>query len=180
MFHVDHAALLYLVEKQALTGKLARWMLLLQEFEFTIQHRPGTQRAIADYLSKLGNGNNAIMRDDDFPVADILRVAAIATQDEKSFPDRWPMEMTYFLTTGLPPPQLRMDEKKRLTVQSHNFFLVAGVLYHKGSDGIWSCGIRQEEKEAVLREAHCGTVGGHYVLGDKSLRMGREKNKESG
>ena len=30
-FHVDHAALLYLVSKQSLTGKLARWMLLLQE-----------------------------------------------------------------------------------------------------------------------------------------------------
>ena len=29
-FHVDHAALLYLVSKQSLTGKLARWMLLLQ------------------------------------------------------------------------------------------------------------------------------------------------------
>ena len=28
-FHVGHAALLYLVSKQALTGKLARWMLLL-------------------------------------------------------------------------------------------------------------------------------------------------------
>ena len=37
-FYVDHMTLLYLVEKQALTGKLARWMLLLQEFEFTIQH----------------------------------------------------------------------------------------------------------------------------------------------
>ena len=33
-FHVDHAALLYLVGKQALIGKLARWMLLLQEFDF--------------------------------------------------------------------------------------------------------------------------------------------------
>ena len=35
-FHVDHAALLYPVSKQTLTGKLARWMLLLQEFEFDI------------------------------------------------------------------------------------------------------------------------------------------------
>ena len=33
-FHVDHSALLYLVNKQALTGWLARWMLLLQEFDF--------------------------------------------------------------------------------------------------------------------------------------------------
>ena len=28
-FHVDHSALLYLVNKQALTSRLARWMLLL-------------------------------------------------------------------------------------------------------------------------------------------------------
>ena len=35
-FHVDHAALLYLVSKQSLTGKLAQWMLLLQEFNFDI------------------------------------------------------------------------------------------------------------------------------------------------
>ena len=34
--HVNHAALLYLVSKQWLTGKLARWMLLFQEFDFDI------------------------------------------------------------------------------------------------------------------------------------------------
>ena len=37
-FHVDHSAPLYLVNKQALTGRLARWILLLQEFDFQIQH----------------------------------------------------------------------------------------------------------------------------------------------
>ena len=36
IFHVDHATLLYLVSKQALTGELARFMLLLQEFDFDI------------------------------------------------------------------------------------------------------------------------------------------------
>ena len=39
--NVDRSALLYLVNKQALTGRLARWMLLLQEFDFQIQHRLG-------------------------------------------------------------------------------------------------------------------------------------------
>ena len=29
-FHVDHSTLVYLVQQQNLTGKLARWMLLLQ------------------------------------------------------------------------------------------------------------------------------------------------------
>ena len=69
---MDHAALLYLVEKQALTGKLARWMLLLQEFDVVIQHRPGTQHAVADFLSKLDNGEQVTKDDDDFPDADIL------------------------------------------------------------------------------------------------------------
>ena len=112
MFHVDHAALLYLVEKQALTGKLARWMLLLQEFDFTIQHRSGTKHAVADFLSRVDNGDNVGRDDEDFPCADILRIATRASQVEMNFPDHWLVEMTYFLTTGLPPLQLRMDEKK--------------------------------------------------------------------
>ena len=72
------------------------------------------------------------------------------------------MEMTYFLTTGLPPPQLRTDEKKRLPVRSRNFCLVEGVLYNKGIDGIWRHGIREDEKDTVIREAHYGTAGGLY------------------
>ena len=39
-----------------MTGKIARWTLLLQEFEFDIFHRPGVQHAIADYLSRLESG----------------------------------------------------------------------------------------------------------------------------
>ena len=76
-FHIDHAALLYLVSKQALTGKLARWMLLLQEFEFDIQHRPGTQHAVADYLSRIENGADLVDDDDDdFPDGAILHIEA--------------------------------------------------------------------------------------------------------
>ena len=66
--------------------------------------------------------------------------------------------MTYFLST-----QLRMDEKKRLVLRSQNFFLVEGILYHKGSNGISWRGIRQEKKNTVLREADCDTTRGHYT-----------------
>ena len=53
---MDHSTLLYLVSKQELTGKPARWTLLLQEFEFNIVHRLGVQHAVADYLSWLESG----------------------------------------------------------------------------------------------------------------------------
>ena len=91
------------------------------------------------------------------------------SQDEKSFLDCWLMEMTYFFTTGLPPPQLRTIEKKRLAVWSRNFCLVEGVLNHKGNDGIRRRRIREDEKEAVVLEAHCGMVGRHYT-GDVTAR----------
>ena len=67
-FHVDHSVLLYLVSKQELTRKLARWTLLLQEFEFDILHRPGVQHVVADYLSCLASGDSEGKGvKDDFP-----------------------------------------------------------------------------------------------------------------
>ena len=111
-------------------------MLLLQEYEFEIQHRLGTHHAIVDYVSRISKGNEAIAGHNDFSDAEILRITTIGAKDDKHFPDRWLMEMTYFLSTELPPPQLRTDEKKRLAVRSWNFCLDEGVLYHKGSDDI--------------------------------------------
>jgi hypothetical protein len=37
-FHVDHSAIVYFVSKVSLTGKLAKWTLLLQEYKFEIVH----------------------------------------------------------------------------------------------------------------------------------------------
>ena len=106
-FHVDHATLLYLVSKQTLTGKLARWMLLLQKFEFDIQHRPGTQHAVADYLSRLENGAEAVKGDDDFPDGAILHIEAEDPEwKHTSHEDKWLIEMSTFLSTGLPLPRM--------------------------------------------------------------------------
>ncbi|MCO5550268.1 hypothetical protein L7F22_003749 [Adiantum nelumboides] len=65
-FHVDHSALLYLVYQQNLTGRLARWVLLLQEFEFEVIHRPGAQHAVVNYLSRLDSGGPPIGIADEF------------------------------------------------------------------------------------------------------------------
>ncbi|MCO5557758.1 hypothetical protein L7F22_011329 [Adiantum nelumboides] len=53
ILHVDHQALIYIVNKASLVGKMARWMLILQEFDYVIQHTPGNQNAMADFLSRL-------------------------------------------------------------------------------------------------------------------------------
>ena len=123
-FRVDNVALLYLVAKQSLSGELARWMLLLQELEFKIQHRPRKQHAMADYLSWINYDDDVVTSHDDFLDAEILRITKTDVKDGNHFLDKWLMEMTSVLSTGLPPPKLRTDEKKRLAVRNWNFYLL--------------------------------------------------------
>ena len=49
VFHVDHQALVYIVNKAFLVGKMARWMLILQEFDFAIQHTPSQANVVVDF-----------------------------------------------------------------------------------------------------------------------------------
>ncbi|KAE9021239.1 hypothetical protein PR002_g12305 [Phytophthora rubi] len=48
----DHAALKWLMSSPNLTGKLHRWALTLQEFDFDVQYRPGNTNVVADALSR--------------------------------------------------------------------------------------------------------------------------------
>ena len=48
----DHEPLKWIMTTQKLTGKLARWSLLLQEYDFTVEHRAGTANTNANCLSR--------------------------------------------------------------------------------------------------------------------------------
>ena len=62
-------------------GRLARWMLLLQEFDFQIYHRPGVQHAVADYLSRLESEEPADSTYDDLPDAGLFTLTMVPTPD---------------------------------------------------------------------------------------------------
>lgn len=49
----DHSALRWLMGQRDLSGRLARWSLKLQRYQFDIQHRKGSQNVVADTLSRL-------------------------------------------------------------------------------------------------------------------------------
>lgn len=48
----DHAALKWLMTSKNLTGRLHRWALQLQEYDFCIEYRPGSTNVVADALSR--------------------------------------------------------------------------------------------------------------------------------
>lgn len=49
----DHASLKWLMNQKDLSGRLARWSLKLQAFDFTIEHEKGSQNVVADALSRI-------------------------------------------------------------------------------------------------------------------------------
>ncbi|KAG6936602.1 hypothetical protein G0U57_011985, partial [Chelydra serpentina] len=55
----DHAPLKWLNKMKDTNGRLMRWYLALQPYAFTIHHRAGRDNANADFLSRLGEGEDA-------------------------------------------------------------------------------------------------------------------------
>ena len=58
-----------------LTGKLARWSLLLQEYDFTMEHRKGVENTNADCLSRYPLPSDADAPAMDLSKGEIMPVA---------------------------------------------------------------------------------------------------------
>ena len=52
VFFVDHMAIKYLVNKHELSGRLGRWILLLEEFDYTVEYKLGRMHLQAVHLSR--------------------------------------------------------------------------------------------------------------------------------
>ena len=53
LIRTDHGAVRQLLQQPEATGRRARWMAILSEFDFSLRHRPGTQHGNADAMSRL-------------------------------------------------------------------------------------------------------------------------------
>ncbi len=49
---IDHQPFKWLMESDKLIGKLTRWVLILQEYDFQVVHKPGVANLDVDGLSR--------------------------------------------------------------------------------------------------------------------------------
>jgi hypothetical protein len=79
---IDHKALTYLINKLNPSGRLARWLLLMEEFDIDIIHRPGRRHGNVDGLTRAYEGMGDVSKDDDFPDAIIMAINAEEALEE--------------------------------------------------------------------------------------------------
>jgi hypothetical protein len=125
--YTDHSALRYLVNKPVLGGRICRWILLFQEYDFEVIVKPGKFNSGPDHLSCILSGEDAGNLDDNLPDTHLFSVQMV---------DDYFADIVQFLSTGVTPPEFTVAQKKQLVVKVTDYQLIAGNLYKLGTDGI--------------------------------------------
>ena len=87
----------------------------------------------------------------------------MAELGEEDDPDKWMVDMEFFLSNGVPSEEMGKEQRKRIEVRGWAYCLYHGNLYNKSADEIWRRVVRSDEQKEILREVHCGITGGHYA-----------------
>lgn len=155
-FYIDHDALKYLINKLDLSGQLARWVLLLQEFNFTIIVRPGKSHANADHLSKLEIFNNAQLDplNDELPNANLFEVDIVQSEYGN---------ILEYLTTNKIPIDYTPKQVKSLLQRSAPYTLISNILYKQGRDRVLRRCIFKNEILLILEGCHTDVCSGHFA-----------------
>jgi hypothetical protein len=73
----DHSVLKYLVNKPVLGGRICKWILLFQEYDFEIMVKPGRMNKGPDQLSRLEHGEEPTSLEDTLLDAQLLAIKKI-------------------------------------------------------------------------------------------------------
>ena len=177
IFHTDHDSLKYLVNKPDLSGRLARWILLLQEFNIEVKFKKGKSNANADFLSRQRGPHcpEALEADfpDEFPEEDVVQVipdlselrstsevAAFLVEVDED-PD-FKVIKNYLLTRTY-PEGLSREEKGVFQHRVAPYCIIRDVLFRIGADEKLRRCLEPKHRKTVIRSLHDGPAGGHFA-----------------
>ena len=99
----DHKNLQYFRQPQKINGRQARWFEFLQDFDYSLEHIPGTSNTIADLLSRRKDLNKGVNTDEPRTLlADHLFINKIYLEDDPQLRRQAVKELHDTLAAGHP------------------------------------------------------------------------------
>ena len=159
-------AIKYFVNKAELSARLGRWVLLLEEFDYTVEYKPGRMHLQADHLSRLSEevGKSPV---DDRLVDDNLFVITAK-------PD-WYAGIVEFITTQKLLQNWTKEKRRKVGVNSRHFAVVGHKLFRRGAYGLLRRCVSEVDIPSILEACHDSAYGGHFsgqLTSQKILRAG--------
>jgi hypothetical protein len=165
---IDRKALTYLVNKPIPNGQLVQWLLLMEEFDNDIVHRPGKWHGNVDRLTRAYKGVGDVLEDDDFLDATIVSINVEEAPEEYR-------EIIQYLDGMRFPVGATKAIRTRIAHKSQNYSMIGNQLYFQGRDGVLRQAIGKRDTSHLLYEFHDGFCGGHFagrITAEKILQAG--------
>ena len=163
VFHTNHDSLKYLVNKLDLSGRIARWILLLQEFTYEVVVKSGKTNANADFLSRQ-RGTPAVeslnadfpdeFQDNQFPES----VFHVEREDVSEF-----HEIITYLTERKYLEGLNREEKSVFQSKVAPYSIIQGILFKMGADDTLRRCLEKKDRKRVMTALHSESLGGHFA-----------------
>ena len=161
------------MNKPDLSGRIARWILLLQEFNYEVVVKAGKANANADYLSQ-HRGTEAVEDIQakfpneflDEPDRKNAQVLHISGEEESEF-----SEIISYLVDQTYPAGLSREEKNVFQSKVAPYSIILGVLFRIGADEQLKRCLEKRERKQVMRALHSGPSGGHFVATTTANRI---------
>ena len=163
----DHRNLQWLQE--AKRGRLARWALRLQEYDFTIAYRPGKQQQHVDALSRNPEpaGAEPLSLDDDLPRAQVHVVTV---------PSSAPRLPSLRDIRTAQQDDGDIQSYKQASSQGRSpFVVVDDVLYHSSVDEDGQAGEDVRKLRVVVPRVYRADLMWHYHASELAAHLGRDK-----
>jgi hypothetical protein len=162
IFHTDHDSLKYLVNKPDLSGWIARWILLLQEFNYEVVIKSGKANSNADYLSRQRSEESVADISAEFPdeFLDLPEVAVfhLNNEAESEF-----LDIINYLVKSEFPDHFTREEKEVFQWKVAPYSLIKGILFKVGPDEQLRRCLEESDRKKVIESLHSGNSGGHFA-----------------
>ncbi|GJY15908.1 reverse transcriptase domain-containing protein [Tanacetum coccineum] len=157
--YTDHSALKYLFNKKDAKARLLRWILLFQEFDFSVIDTKGTENYAVDHLSRLENPYENVFDPKEitktFPLETLNAVNSY--QSTPWFADFTNYHAGNFLIKGMTSQQ-----KKKFFKDVKHYFWDDPYLFRTCADQIIRRCVFGQEALEILKACHEGPTGGHH------------------